>query len=138
LTVVGNTENSLKSLVGTAGRFAIVGSCSFFIYLLAVALLVHFGVIYWLAGIIAYTLFTPVSYLFQFHWTFGSDRQHLTTFPLFVAIHFIGILVNGFVLWMLMEYFQIGVMVSQVSALILIVLVSFVLQRYVVFGGARS
>lgn len=127
----------LKSLAPTFLRFGIVGTSSFTVYLVAVALLVHFGVTYWIAGLIAYIVFTPVSYLFQFHWTFASNREHLTTFPLFVTTHVIGIAVNAFVLWLMMEFFAIGAIVSQAVALILIVLVSFLLQRYLVFGTKR-
>ena len=117
-------------------KFGIVGFSGVFI---------DFGITYvtkeWLkvpkyiANAIGFTLAMSWNYLFNRIWTFHSHNPAiLTEYFLFIAISFIGLLINTLVLWILVSKYKRHFYLSKLFAMAVASIWNFLVNYYITFG----
>lgn len=81
-----------------------------------------------------------VSYLLNIWWVF-SDRKYefriMAEFPIFFAIVVSGYLINQMVLWVFVEYLDIGYLTAKVFATAFVMVFNFVVKKFLLFSKIR-
>lgn len=118
------------------GRFVIAGAFNTGLgYLLYVAC-VQLGMDYRLALAFEYMVCTLIGYGLSRYWTFSDATEATRTFPKYLLSYFLVFLLNGVMLVPVVEMKLLGPIVGQLLINAVIVVTSFLMQRYVVFKPA--
>ena len=116
-------------------RFALVGVGNTLVTLASYAILVALGVAYIAAGPIAWTLGVLHGYLWNRRWTFERAPHRAALMAKYVAVGALGLCLNTALLVLLVDAAGAGKLPAEIVALPIVVLSTFALNRYWVFGG---
>lgn len=114
-------------------KFAVVGIGSTAVTLGAYAVLLALGVIYFVAAPIAWTLGLLNGYTWNRLWTFERASHRYALMGRYFAVGGIGLTLNTALLALLVEVLSVDRLPAEVIALPVVVLVTFLLNRYWVF-----
>jgi len=115
-------------------RFALVGVGNTLVTLVSYAVLVWLGVNYIVAAPIAWTLGVLHGYLWNRSWTFERAPHRTSLMAKYVAVGALGLCLNTALLVVLVDAVGAGKLPAEIVALPLVVLSTFALNRYWVFG----
>jgi putative flippase GtrA len=112
-------------------RYAIVGAIGTAIYLFILTLLIEFlrydPVI---SSALAFILIVIISYILNYKWTFRAKSRHRISFPRYLTVSFIGLLLNTIIMFLAVNVFSIWYGLAQVIAIVLIPISNFILNFY--------
>lgn len=114
-------------------RYLIVGAATASIYIGLLTGLEWGGVPTLAANFVAYAIATLLSYLGTYYWTFESRVDHAVASQKYGVLVSLGVLCNSVFVYILVEKFQIA---SQIAAVLFLAgwtMVSFLIQKHVVF-----
>jgi putative flippase GtrA len=114
-------------------KFAVVGIGSTAVTLGAYAVLLALGVPYFLAAPMAWTLGLLNGYTWNRLWTFERASHRYALMGRYFAVGGIGLTLNTALLALLIEALSVGRLPAEVIALPVVVVVTFLLNRYWVF-----
>jgi len=112
-------------------KFIVVGSMntlvSFFIFFICYALLQYS---YFISLVISYAIGILNSYFWNSLWTFGVKRTDIKSLIKFISVYIITFILNLFIVFILVDVYEVGVLVSQGFSLFVVSAVSFVAHKY--------
>lgn len=114
-------------------KFAVVGVSSTIVTLVSYAALIALGVTYLAAGPLAWTLGLMNGYTWNRHWTFDRAPHETSLMGKYFAVGGIGLILNTALLALLIEALSVDRLPAEVIALPVVVLTTFLLNRYWVF-----
>ena len=121
-------------------RFCVVGATTTVVYVtIILSLLKLTGLPLAPASAVAYLFAMVLNYLLQRNWTFVSKKKHSIAVPRFIFVHAIGIVINALTLQVLTVHVGLRYAVSQIVAVLLIAVWSYLaLKIWVFVKGPRS
>ncbi|MGH2956574.1 MAG: GtrA family protein [Solirubrobacterales bacterium] len=115
-------------------RFALVGTANTIIALASYAALIELGVNYLIAGPVAWTLGVLNGYFGNRLWTFEGAAHRISTMSRYVAVGVLGLGMNSALLALMIRGFDVGELEAELVALPIVVVTTFAINRYWVFG----
>jgi putative flippase GtrA len=115
-------------------KFTLVGVANTFVALVSYAVLIQLGVSYVVAGPIGWTAGVLHGYTWNRIWTFDSAAHYTALMTKYAAVAAVGLLLNTGLLALLVGAMGAGKLAAEVIALPVVVLTTFVLNRYWVFA----
>jgi putative flippase GtrA len=116
-------------------RFGVVGGSTTALYFALVALVawVMTGP-WWVIVTIASVPPLVVGYLLHRSFTFNSKSEHTSSGPRFLLVHLGALVLNSVVIWLGVDWGQLPFLPTQVVAIGVQVLFTYLAQKYFVFG----
>ena len=122
----------MKKLIKQLINFGVVGVVATIIdYGLMVLLVEVFGVQYLISNAISFTVSVLVNYLLSVEFVF-NDTKNLAKWKkvlIFIMLSLIGLGVNQFVMWGLVEYLYINYLIAKICATGLVMVYNFVSRK---------
>ena len=118
-----------------AVKYGIVGVCNVVIDLTVYALLVHLGLWYLAARVIAVVVATANGYTWNRIWTFRAGGHANEKLVRYIAVTGIGLLLNLSTLTLLVEVLGVGAVRAAVIAVPLVAGFQFLANRFWTFGA---
>jgi putative flippase GtrA len=116
-------------------KFAVVGVANTIVTFASYAVLIALGVTYLVAGPIAWTLGVLHGYTWNRIWTFGRASHRYSLMGRYFAVGAIGLALNTALLLLVVEVLDVQRLLAELIALPLVVLTTFLLNRYWVFDS---
>lgn len=123
-------------LTRPAVRYIIVGGLGTAIHLTILALCVEwFGIDAVMGSIIGFVGALLVSYVLNHYWTFRSRRSHLSSLYRYVTVSLFGLGLNTGMMYALIHILNIWYFAAQLSVILVVPLVNFLLNSYWTFSS---
>lgn len=123
----------MKQLFRQLVKFGIVGVLSFIIHYVVLFILVeYFNAYYLLSSGIAFTTSVVFNYLASMKFVFvrREDISRNKEFLVFVLLSVIGLIINQFFMWYLVEKINIFYMISQIIATCFVMIWNFISRKF--------
>ena len=114
-------------------KFGIIGISNTLINWIIFFLLNLLGVNYIVANIIAYSLATINSYIWNSKWVFKYNNEKLVSSLKFVIVNLVGLILNTIILFILVDMFNINKIISLVIATGVVMIINYISNRLWVF-----
>ena len=114
-------------------KFGIIGISNTLINWIIFFLLNLLGVNYIVANIIAYSLATINSYIWNSKWVFKYNNEKLVSSLKFVIVNLVGLILNTIILFILVDMFNINKIISLVMATGVVMIINYISNRLWVF-----
>ena len=88
---------------------------------------------YILANIIAYSLATINSYIWNSKWVFKYNNEKLVSSLKFIIVNLVGLILNTIILFILVDMFNINKIISLVMATGVVMIINYISNRLWVF-----
>lgn len=82
------------------------------------------------ASVIAYLVSSIFNYLLNYYFTFSSAADHFVALSRFSVVVIIGLGVNGAIMYLLVERYEIYYLFSQIGATIIVLFWNFLAHQY--------
>lgn len=114
-------------------KFGIIGISNTLINWIIFFLLNLVEVNYILANIIAYSLATINSYIWNSKWVFKYNNEKLVSSLKFIIVNLVGLILNTIILFILVDMFNINKIISLVMATGVVMIINYISNRLWVF-----
>ena len=114
-------------------KFGIIGISNTLINWIIFFLLNLVEVNYILANIIAYSLATINSYIWNSKWVFKYNNEKLVSSLKFIIVNLVGLILNTIILFILVDMFNINKIISLVMATGVVMILNYISNRLWVF-----
>ena len=114
-------------------KFGIIGISNTLINWIIFFLLNLVEVNYILANIIAYSLATINSYIWNSKWVFKYNNEKLVSSLKFIIVNLVGLILNTIILFILVDMFNINKIISLVIATGVVMIINYISNRLWVF-----
>jgi putative flippase GtrA len=126
-----------RTVVAQLLRFCVVGVSNTLVSLVAFAALLHIGLHYLVASVLAFAAGAVNGYVLNRLWTFRAASTWRSR-TLYVGVQLFGVALNAALLWVLVDRTGLSPLQGQVCALPLVTLATFGLSRQIVFRPSSS
>lgn len=115
-------------------KFAFVGALNTLINWVLFFILNSIGIYYILSNIIAYSVSTINSYIWNSKWVFNyeGDNKKATTLK-FIALNIFGLVLNTIILFILVDIINLNKMIGLVIATLIVTCVNYLVNKFWVF-----
>ncbi len=116
-------------------KYCIGGGIAFVIDVSLLYIFTEFcGIWYLLSATLSFCISGIFNYLFQKFITFKSEnKKYLKQFSIFILIALVGLLINNFILYVLVEYFGIWYLLAKAAAAVVVLIWNFIANKKVTF-----
>lgn len=115
-------------------KFGIVGVSNTLINWFIFFVLNNIGINYIIANIIAYSIATSNSYIWNSLWVFKyKGKSKLRTTVKFIILNIIGLGINTLILYVLVDMFNLEKMISVIIATIIVMILNYFINKFWVF-----
>lgn len=114
-------------------KFGIIGISNTLINWIIFFLLNLVEVNYIVANIIAYSLATINSYIWNSKWVFKYNNEKLVSSLKFIIVNLVGLILNTIILFILVDMFNINKIISLVMATGVVMIINYISNRLWVF-----
>ena len=118
-------------------KFLAVGGFGAACYILFSFILTMIGVSAWVSSFLVYSCLVPIMYFIQRKFVFESIDPHSTSFPKYLTIQLIGILLSG-VLPFAFDFFDLKPQMSFIAVIAFITATNYILQSRWAFSNISN
>jgi len=134
-SMLRNFQRFAALLLSPAARYAMVGAIGTLAHYVALTGLVEIGDMRAsLATTLGAVVGATVNYILNYHFTFASQRAHARTFPRFITVAVLGMLVSGLGLWLGSDVLGLYYLGVQVACTVAVLVIGYALNRAWTFG----
>lgn len=119
-------------------RYAVVGAIGTGIYVFLLTLLIE--VLRYdpvISSALAFIIIVIISYILNYKWTFRAKNRHRVSFPRYLTVSLMGLLLNTIIMFLAVNVFSIWYGIAQVLAIVLIPISNFILNFYWSFKSKK-
>ena len=114
------------------GRFGFVGGLGAIVYFLSLWTMVEiFHISVMLATSLSFILVVVENYVLHYHWTFGSNRSHVSAFPRFLLMSITGFLLNWGIMYIGTVEQVYNYLLVQTFSIMVIIIWNLVISTYI-------
>lgn len=126
--------NIVNKDIGKFIKFAIVGVINTLLNWIIFFLLNSLGIYYIVSNVIAYTVATINSYLWNSKWVFGYTKGFKDNASIkFIILNIVGLILNTIILFILVDMFNIGKLIALVITTAIVMIINYIVNKVWVF-----
>lgn len=125
-------EGPMKKLIGQILKFSVVGGSAFIIdYGILIIMTEVFRVDYLVSSGFSFTVSVVFNYIMSIKWVFNVEktRNKKQEMLLFFLFSIIGLGINQFIMWIMVDKFGVFYMISKIGATIVVMIYNFITRK---------
>lgn len=123
----------MKKIIKQIWRFGIIGVLSFVIDYTLLYIITEFaGINYLVSSAVSFTVSVIFNYILSIKWVFSTNNaKKIKNFILFVILSIVGLGINQFIMWFLVEAYNVFYLLSKVFATLIVMIYNFITRKII-------